>query len=91
MDDVRTDLVEIMSLVKGSVEQELLLRNQYLAAENEILRSRIRGRLLLARDEKARLARLGREIGSEGLKGLSCIVTPETVMRWYRELIYGRA
>jgi transposase InsO family protein len=87
MDDVRTDLVEIMSLVKGNVERELLLKNEYLAAENEILRSRIEGRLLLTRHEKARLGRIGREIGTRGLKGLSYIVTPETVMRWYRELI----
>ena len=89
MDDVRTDLVEITSLVKGNVERELLLRNEYLAAENEILRSRIEGRLFLARDEKARPARLGREVGTHGLRGLSHIVTPETVMRWYREFIAG--
>ncbi len=87
MDDVRTDLVEIMSLVKGNVERELLLRNEYLAAENEILRSRIEGRPFLTRQEKARLGRIGREIGARGLKGLSYIVTPKTVMRWYRELI----
>ncbi|MHC4198602.1 MAG: integrase core domain-containing protein [Planctomycetota bacterium] len=87
MDNVQTDLVEIMSLVKGNVERELLLRNEYLAAENEILRSRIDGRLLLTRHEKARLGRIGREIGVQGLKGLSHIVTPETVIRWFRELI----
>ena len=90
MEEVRTDLVEIMSLVKGNVERELLLRNEYLAAENKILRSRIEGRLLLSKDEKSRLARLGRlgrEIGTQGLKGLPYIVTPETVMRWYRDLI----
>ena len=33
MEDVRTDLVEIMSLVKGNVERELLLRNEYLARD----------------------------------------------------------
>ena len=87
MDDVRTDLVEITSLVKGNVERELLLRNEYLSAENEILRSRIDGRLLLERHEKARLGRIGREIGVQGLKGLSHIVTPETVIRWFRGLI----
>ncbi len=64
MEDVRTDLIEIMSLVKGNVERELLLRNEYLAAENEILRSRIEGWLLLARHEKARPGRIGRESGS---------------------------
>ena len=30
MEEVRTDLVEIMSLVKGNVERELLLRNELL-------------------------------------------------------------
>ncbi len=84
MKEVWTDLVETMSLVKGNVERELLLRNEYLAAENKILRSRIEGRLLLSKDEKSRLAR---EIGIQGLKGLPYIVTPETVMRWYRDLI----
>ena len=87
MEEVRTDLVEIMSLVKGNIERELLLRNEYLSAENEILRSRIAGRLLLKRHEKAQLGRIGREIGTHGLKGLSHIITPETIMRWYRELI----
>lgn len=58
MEDAQPDLVEIMALVKGRLEQELLLRNQYLAAENEILRSRIEGRLLLTREEKVLLARL---------------------------------
>jgi hypothetical protein len=54
MQEVNTDLVEIMALVKGNVDQELLLRNEFLAAENEILRSRIEGRLLLTRAERAR-------------------------------------
>ena len=44
MKEVWTDLVETMSLVKGNVERELLLRNEYLAAEKKILRSRIKNR-----------------------------------------------
>lgn len=87
MESVQSDLVEIMTLAKGRIEQELLLRNQYLAAENEILRSRIEGRLLLTGEEKALLARLGKEIGTEALRAVSTIVTPETVLRWYRQLI----
>jgi hypothetical protein len=39
----------------GSVDQELL-RNEYLAAENRILRAQIKGRLLLSDAEKATLA-----------------------------------
>ena len=35
------EAAEGIALVKGHVEHELLLRNEYLAAENEILRSRL--------------------------------------------------
>ena len=32
------EAVEALALVSGNVEQELLIRNEYLAAENEFLR-----------------------------------------------------
>jgi len=32
--------------ITGTVDQELLLRNEYLAAENRSLRAQIKGRLL---------------------------------------------
>ena len=35
--------VEALMLISGRVSQEILLRNEYLAAENEILRSRLGG------------------------------------------------
>jgi hypothetical protein len=35
------EAVEALALVSGKVEQELLLRNEYLAAENEILKSKL--------------------------------------------------
>jgi hypothetical protein len=41
--------------VTGTVNQELLLRNEYLGAENRILRGQIKGRLLLSEGEKATL------------------------------------
>jgi len=37
--------------VTGTVDQELLLRNQYLAAENQVLRDQIKGRRLLSEGE----------------------------------------
>ncbi len=36
--------VEALALISGKVSEEILLRNEYLAAENEILRSKIEGR-----------------------------------------------
>ena len=37
----------ILAYITGSVDQELLLRNEYLSAENRILRARVKGRLAL--------------------------------------------
>ena len=46
----------MLAYITGSVGQELLLRNEYLAAENRILRAQSKGRLLLSDAEKATLA-----------------------------------
>src|ERR1017187_1527168 len=43
----------MLAYITGTVDQELLLRNEYLAAENRILRAQIQGRLLLSDAEKA--------------------------------------
>src|SRR5215472_14945610 len=42
----------LLAYVTGTVNQELLLRNEYLAAENWILRAQIRRRLVLSEAEK---------------------------------------
>ena len=42
----------LLAYVTGTVNQELLLRNEYLAAENRILKAQIKGRLLLSQEEK---------------------------------------
>ena len=46
--------VEVLSLVGGHVDEELLKRNEYLAAENEILRNKIKGRVKLNDEERIR-------------------------------------
>jgi hypothetical protein len=40
------DWPHLLAYITGRVDQELLLRNEYLAAENRILRAKIKGRLL---------------------------------------------
>ena len=42
----------VLAYVTGTVNQELLLRNEYLAAENRNLRAKIKGRLLLSDAER---------------------------------------
>jgi hypothetical protein len=39
------DWARILAYVTGMVDQELLARNEYLAAENRILRAQLKGRL----------------------------------------------
>jgi putative transposase len=53
----------LLAYITGTVNQELLLRNEYLAAENRILRGQIKGRLLLSEGEKATLAEIAHRLG----------------------------
>jgi putative transposase len=53
----------LLAYVTRTVNQELLLRNEYLSAENRILRGQIKGRLLLAEGEKVTLAEIAHRLG----------------------------
>ena len=46
----------MLAYITGSVDQELLLRNEYLATENGILKNQIKGRLRLTDSERISLA-----------------------------------
>ena len=46
---------QLLAYVTGTVNQELLLRNEYLVAENRILKAQIKGRLLLSERRKSHL------------------------------------
>ena len=52
------DWPRLLAYITGTVDQELLLRNEYLAAENRISRAQIQGRLCLSEGEKATLGTL---------------------------------
>ena len=53
------DWARMLAYITGTVDQELLLRNEYLAAENCILKSQVKGRLLLSDIDRATLAKIG--------------------------------
>ena len=52
------DWARILAYVTGMVDQELLARNEYLAAENRILRAQLKGRLQLSDAERATLGEI---------------------------------
>jgi hypothetical protein len=58
----------ILAYITGTVDQELLLRNEYLAAENGILKAQLKGRLRLSDAERAKLGRDWPSTGPQGAR-----------------------
>lgn len=77
----------VLAYITGSVDQELLVRNEYLVTENRILRQQITGRVQLSDGERKRLAELGKKLGKKALAEVAAIVTPETILGWHRKFI----
>ena len=77
----------LLAFVTGLVNQELLLQNEYLAAENRILRARLPSRLRRSDPERFTLAEIGKRLGRKGLKQVACTAKPDTILAWYRRLI----
>jgi hypothetical protein len=69
------------------VNQELLPKNEYLAAENRILRAHLPTRLRFSDPARCTLAEIGRRLGRKKLKDVACTAKPDTVLAWYRRLI----
>ena len=67
------DWRKVLAYITGTVDEELLLRNEYLAAENRILKGQLKGRLRLTDPQRKTLAeigyRLGRKAGYERIAG----------------------
>jgi len=60
----------------------------YLQEENRVLREQLGGwRLRFTDAQRRRLASKGRLVGRRALEQLAGLVTPDTILRWYRELI----
>src|SRR5579862_4637309 len=79
--------VRLLAYVTGSVNQELLLQNEYLAAENRILRTKLPARLQLADPERVTLAEIGKRVGRKALQEIASVAKPDTILAWYRKLI----
>jgi putative transposase len=77
----------LLAYVTGLVNQELLLQNEYLAAENRILKARLQPGLRLSDGERATLAEIGKRLGRKGLQQIARIAKPDTILGWYRNLI----
>jgi len=63
------NLLRMLAYVTGMINQALLLQNEYLVAENRILKGQIQGRLLLSEEEKATLGGDRPPVGTQGPGG----------------------
>jgi transposase len=70
----------------GLVNQRLRLQNEYLVAENRILRSHLPPRLRLSDPRRSTLAEIGKRLGRKDLQLVVSVAFPDTIMAWYRRL-----
>lgn len=65
----------LLAYITGTVDQELLLRNQ------------ITERMRLADGERTALVELAKRLGEKALAEVVSLVKPETLLTWHRRLI----
>src|SRR5262245_39718913 len=84
MDPLPQPLAFFVLLVSGWVnlhQQDVI---DYLREENRVLRAVHGSRLRLTDDQQRRLAVKGKVLGRRRLAAVAGIVSPDTILRWYR-------
>src|SRR6266545_5626019 len=81
------DWKHLLAYITGTVDQELLVRNEYLVTENRMLRNQIKGRVQLSDGERKTLAEIGQKLGKKALAEVAKIVKPDTILAWHRTLV----
>jgi hypothetical protein len=62
------DWQHLLASITGTVDQELLLRNEYWVTEKRILRNQLKGRVRLNDGERQALAEIGYRLGKQALQ-----------------------
>ncbi len=83
-----TPLTFLILVFAGWINRKQQHVIEYLKEENKVLRE-IHGkkRIRLNNDQRRRLSIKGKTLGRKMLSQVTCIVTPDTILRWYRKLI----
>jgi hypothetical protein len=81
------DWARILAYVTGTVDQELLRRNEFLAAENRIMKAQLKGRLKLSDAERGALGEIGHRLGRKVLADVATVARPDTILGWHRKLV----
>src|SRR6056297_4216987 len=78
----------LLTLLASLTRQELAQQIRYLKAENEILRSKLPGRVTLDNRERNTLVKHGQKLGGK-IKDVMTIVSYSTFRRWVRKMEDG--
>src|SRR4030095_9625121 len=81
------DWTQLLAHITGTVDQALLLRNEYLVTENRILRNQLTGRVRLTDGERTTLAAIGQKLGKKALEEVGTLLKPDTILAWHRRLV----
>ena len=71
---------KLLESAKESLNDHMRLRNEYLMAENRILRNQIDGRVPLTDSERKELAEIGAKLGKKALAEVATVAQPETIL-----------
>jgi hypothetical protein len=78
----------MLAALFGWLEREQREVTDFLREENRVLKAQLRGRRLrLTDDQRWRLAVRGHQVARRTLRHISALVTPDTILRWHRELV----
>ena len=88
MSTVLSPFTFLLAVFAGWLNERQARILEFLQEENRVLRRQLgKKRLRLSDDERRRLATKGVVLGRKLLAEIATIVTPDTVLRWHRELI----
>jgi putative transposase len=81
----------LILLVAGFLQRRQRMAIDYLLAENRVLRARLGPtRLRFTDTERRMLAQKGRPVGQKLLEEIATLASPETILRWYRQLVAAK-
>jgi len=77
----------MLMLLAGWLNRGQLRIIEYLREENRVLRAQLKSRPRLSPADRIRLAKAARPLGRQTLAQVSQLFSPETILRWYRNLV----